>query len=147
LWASPVTRKKVIFDLMKRTKDVITKNGLLKWLTKTVLVLGLIAFSGHVSELRLYNSEPTKTELNEVRRVNSKRTVNFKKVFGGLNCPLLYSTSRTEKFTSFLLQLENRIAVKLKSNFEERPTNEQRGFFIYYSTESSEEFDTNQLRG
>ena len=132
---------------MKRSKDVITKNGLLKWLTKTVLVLGLTTFSGHVSEFRLYNSEPIKTELNEVRKVSSKRTVNFKQVFAGLNFSVLHSTSRTDIFTSLLLYQENRIAIKLKSNFKQLPTNEQTGFLIYYSSDSSEEFNTNPLKG
>ena len=132
---------------MKRTKDVITKNRLLKWLTKTVLVLGLITFSGHVSEFRLYNSEPTKTELNEVRRVSSKRTVNFKQIFDGLSFSVLHSTSRTDIYTSLLSYQKNRITVKLKSNFEEQPTNEQTGFLIYYSTDSSEEFNTSPLKG
>lgn len=140
-------RKTLYLKLMKGTKDSIVKNGPLKWLTRTVLVFGLIAFQGHVSEFRLHNSEPAKTELNDVRRASCKRTVSFQKTFEDLNGSLLYLTSRTELFTSLLLHQENKIAVKLKSNLEEQPINEQAGFLIHYSTDSSEEFGTNHLKG
>ena len=120
-------------------------SGLLKWLMKTILVFGLITFSGQVSEFRLHNSEPTKTELNEVKRDCTKRTISFKRIFNGLNL-LSYSTNRTENFVSYLFDQDNRITVKLKSSFKEK-SNEQDGFLIYHSTKISDELDTNQLRG
>lgn len=144
----PDDEREVIFETMNNTKNVITKNGLLKWLMKTILVLGLITFSGHVSEARLHNSESTKTELSEVRRISSKKTVYFKTVFSGLNSSRLHLTVQAEKFTTSLLHQDNWINVKLKSNFKAQPPKELvMGYILYYSTESSEEFDTNQLRG
>jgi len=138
-------RKRLYLKLMKGTKDSIVINGPLKWLTRTVLVFGLIAFQGHVSEFRLHNSEPTKTELNDHRRISFKRTVNYQKTFQDLSGSLL--TSRTELFASLLLHQENKIAVKLRSILEEQPTNEQAGFLIHYSTDRSEEFCTSHLKG
>jgi hypothetical protein len=127
---------------MIRTKDVIKKSGLLKWLSKAVLVLGLLTFSGHVSEFRLYNSGPTKTELNEVRSVNTKRTVSLNKILNGLN-----SIIRTDQFVFRLLHQDNRIALKLRINFVVLPTNEQDAFLLHYSATLSDEFITNQVRG
>lgn len=135
--------KGYISNLMKKNKDVIAKSAILKWVTKAILVLGLITFSGNASEFRHYNSEPTKTELNDVRWVSSKRTVSFKKILDRRN----YSTSSPSNFISCLLHQDNSIAVKLKINFKELPTDVQDGFLIYYATHSSEEFDTDQLRG
>ena len=122
---------------------VITEARLLKWLTKTILVLGLITFSGCVSEFRSYASTTTWTELNEVRRIRSTRTASLNEVSHGFN----YSISRTDNFISYRCHQDNSITVKLKIYFQVRTTNQRVGFLIFYSTNSSEEFDNNLLRG
>jgi hypothetical protein len=132
---------------MKRNKDISKQKGLLKWLMKTILVAGLFTFSGHVSAVRPYTFEPTKTEVNEARRVSSKRTVTFIKVVDALACPILQSPLPPANFTFFLRYQENRIAAKLKDNVKEPPTDEHDGFLLYYSIERSEEFHVNRIRG
>lgn len=132
---------------MKQSKHLFEISGLLKWLTKSILVVGLIAFSGHASESMPSNFESTKTELNEVRKVGSKRTFNLKKVSSSLQCSFSTSTNSRDTFTCCLHHQENKIAVKLKNNFEALPINEQNGFLIFHSTKVSEEFDTNYILG
>lgn len=132
---------------MKQSKHLFEISGLLKWLAKSILVVGLFAFSGHVSESRPSHFESTKTELNEVRKVGSKKTFNLKKVFSSLQCSLSTSTNSRDVFTCCLHHQENKIEVKLQSNLETLPINEQNGFLIFHSTKVSEEFDTNYILG
>lgn len=134
---------------MGKTLDVISKNSLLKWLIKATLVFGLITFSGHISDFK-YNPERTKTELRETSRTSSKRTVCFKKIWDGLSCPFLQtSSSQTDNFTSCLFQYEINIKVKLKSNIQELTTitNQDKNFLIHYSIDNSEASETDIPRG
>ncbi len=133
---------------MKRTKNVITKNGILKWLAKTILVLGIITFSGYVSEVRFNNTASPKTELKEVRRVSSKKTVYFKTACSELNASILKLYNSPENFTSFLLHQASLINVQFQSNFIAQSSKERtKGYLIYYRTHSPEEFDIKQPRG
>ncbi|GCC51398.1 hypothetical protein SanaruYs_16230 [Chryseotalea sanaruensis] len=132
---------------MKQMKHILKISDPLKWLAKSILVFGLIAFSGYAADSRLLNVEPTKTELSEVRRANFKRVVKLEKVFNELHFLLTPPSSHPEDFISFLNHEEKRITVKLKSISKELPINEQDGFLIYYATESSEEFKMNYILG
>ena len=143
-------KKTYICDPMGKTIDVIIKKGLLKWLMKATLVFGLITFSGHISDFKSYNSEPTKTELRETSKTNFKRTVCFKKISDGLSCLFSQtSNSQTDNFTSCLVQYETNIKVKLKRNIQELPTitNQDKHFLICYPSDNSEEFETDRSRG
>ena len=145
---APYGRKSYLWKLMKWPKDKIKRNGLLKWLTTTILLFGLITFSGYVSESRHYNAGSTKTELNEAGRVSFKRTVYLKKASNGLSYSLFHSTRRTENFSSALFHQKTRITVKLKNNLKERPTKERKkSFLLYYSFDCSEGPGTIRLRG
>lgn len=130
---------------MKNPKTVITKSSLLKWLTRTVLVLGLITFSGLATEVRLTNAEPTKTELSEVRKGRSKRTVSFKRAFREFNPSHL--KNRLTDLIVLLSYQENRVDVQLKRNFKKHPPQERDGFLRYYSTSNSEEWPANNILG
>lgn len=135
---------------MGNTIDVITKNGLLKWLMKATLVFGLITYSGHISDFKSCNSEPTKTELRETSKTISKRTVCFKKICDGLSCFFSQTSSgQTTNFTYCLSQHESNIKVKIKSNIQELATitNQDENFLIFYSNDNSEESETDRLRG
>lgn len=133
---------------MNKTKNAVTRGELLKWLVKTVLVAGLLTFSGNVSEYRSYNAEPTKTELSEGKSVSSKKAVYFKMIFDGYNNTCFYASSQVEKYTSYLIHQKSCISVKLKYIFKDRPANDQdMGFLLYQSSHRSDEFDMNQPRG
>ena len=131
---------------MKKVKILVTSNDLLKWLTSAVLVLSIITFSENVSELTLYYSERPKTELNESRKVNSRKVVYFKKALGKAK---FAPESRKENFISIQFHQKNRTTVKLKLNRKELPTLDQqrKNFLIHLSTKNSDEFELNQLRG
>ena len=131
---------------MKKVKNEVASSNLLKWLTSAVLVLSIITFSGNVLELRPYNSESPKTELNESRKANSRKVVYFKKA---LDKAKFVPESRKENFISIQFHQEKKTKVKLKLNREELPavSQQRKSFLIHLSTKNSDEFELNQLRG
>lgn len=135
---------------MGKTIDVITKKGLLKWLMKATLVFGLITFSGHISDFKSYNPEPTKTELSEPSKTNSKKTVCFKKYVTGLVAFFhKHQNSQSDNFNFCLVRYETNIKVKLKRTIQELTTitNQDKHPLIYYPVDNSEASETYQSRG
>ena len=133
---------------MNRTKYQKARQLFLSWLIKTILVIGLFSFSGPPAEYKTQNNEPTKTELNEKRKFNSKRTVNFKKHSHACNNCIVNPKSRNDKFALFLCYHENGVAVKLKNNLELFQTRERnKDFLMFYFTDNSEDSHINQIRG
>lgn len=132
------------------TKDVITKKGIQRWLMKTILVFGLIAFSGNISAFKSYNSHLYNSELKETGRVNFKRTICFKKVFDRL-CYFALQTSyrQIDSFAFSLFHCERNIKVKLRSCFIAVAAikNQDENFLIDYSSDNSNESETDRLRG
>ncbi len=113
------------------------------------LVLGLVTFSGHISAFRPYKAEPTQTELNEINKVPSKRTICFKQASKGLTSSHFLTFIQTDNFTPFLLQFNNNIKVKLKDNINEHKTlkKQDKYFQTYYSSDNSEESNTDRHKG
>jgi hypothetical protein len=134
---------------MKKAKDVTRSGAMLKWLTTTILVLGIITFSGHAAALKPYNSELVKVELSEARKVSSKKIVHFKKARADEKCSRLIPESRAKNVISFLSHKEKKVAITLKSHSKKLGArNEQgKGFLIHFSTNNSEEFESIPPRG
>jgi hypothetical protein len=133
---------------MKMTTNVSVKNIMLKCLAQIFLVLSIITFSGYVSEAISNKSISTNTELNEVRKINSKKTVHYKIVCNDLNDSIVKLNDCLVNFTLLLFHQANCIDLNYKHNFIAHPDKERaKGYLLFYATRSSEEFDTKQARG
>ena len=134
---------------MKKTKNVFTSRAMLKWLMSTVLVLGVISFSGFASEHKPYNSEPVKTELREARNLSSRKSFCFKRAFANAKHSFIPSENRLENFISILLHQENKQETQRKSRCKELPPidRQARGFLMHLSSKNSEESELNHSRG
>jgi hypothetical protein len=133
---------------MTRTTYQKARQLFLRWLTKTILVIGLFTFSGHVAECRTFNPEPTKTELNEKRKFSSKKTVNFKNHSHSCTNYVVNPTDRNDKFALFLCYQKNGVAVKLKYNSELFHARERKvDFLIFHLSDNSDDSHINPIRG
>lgn len=128
---------------MEKATGLTAQKELLKWLTHTILIAGLVAFSGQVSEFRILGSQPAKTELNEERFVRYKKTVSLKAFLHSLST----QSSCTVHFIFSLIEQHKKITVQFKNNIEKFTTKQSQGFLIYHALNYSKEHDSSQLMG
>ena len=128
---------------MEKTKGLTVQKGLLKWLTHTILIVGLLAFSGPVSEFRIPGSQPAKTELNEERSVRYKKTASLKAF---LHSPSTQANC-TGNFIYCLVDQHNKITVQFKINAEKFTPKPIKGFLVHHVFDYSKEHDSSQLMG
>lgn len=128
---------------MEKATGLTTQKGLLKWLTHTILIVGLLTFSGPVSEFSIPGSQPAKTELSEARSVRYKKTVSLKAF---LHSPSA-QTNCTENFIYSLVDQNKKITVQFKINLEKLTPKPANVFLVHHSPDYSKEHDSNQLRG
>lgn len=128
---------------MEQATGKITQHRLLKWLTHTILIAGLLAFSGQVSEFSIPGSQPAKTELNEERSVSYKKTISLKAFLHSLST----QANCTENFIYSLVDQHKKITIQLKNNIEKFTTKQSQGFLIYHALNYSKEHDSSQLMG
>jgi hypothetical protein len=125
-------------------------NNLLKWLMNAALMVGLIVFSGNISEFKSYSPERVKTELKEEARLtNSKRTACFKKNQGVKlsSFPELLN-GQTTNFISWLLHYENNVKIKLRINVSKiAAQNQKENFLKFYIFHNSTKSDSDSQRG
>jgi hypothetical protein len=131
---------------MIKMSTVLSEAGSLKWLLKPLLVLALIAFSGHVAEFS--RTTRTLTELNEPARVG-KITVCFTKALGAGHFSFVHSQSHDQDFKSFSFHYDNRILVRIKTNLKETRAivTSPVLFSPYESTATSDDFDLGNRLG
>lgn len=117
-------------------RNEINQDGLLRWLLTAVLVLGLISFSGSVSESASAGIERTKTELRATSSVNRAKAVDFQNVRSGLIHPFWQISGQTTDFSSYLIEFESNIRAKAKSSLKVFTTVklQVRRFLKYYSS-------------
>lgn len=128
---------------MEQATDKITQHRLLKWLTHTILIAGLVAFSCPVSEFRIPGSQPAKTELNEQRSVRYKSTASLKAFLNSLST----QSSCTVHFIFSLVDQHNKITVQFKINAEKFTPKPIKGFLVHHAFDYSKEHDPSQLMG
>lgn len=115
------------------------------------LMVGLIVFSGNISEVKSYSPEHVKTELKEEARLsNSKKTACFKRNQGVklFSFPELLN-GKPANFISWLCHYENNIKVKLKTNISEVTSaqNQKENFLKLYIFHNSTKSDSDSQRG
>lgn len=108
---------------MEQATGKITQHRLLKWLTHTILIAGLLAFSGQVSEFSIPGSQPAKTELNEERSVSYKKTISLKAFLHSLST----QANCTENFIYSLVDQHKKITVQFKNNIENSQPSKAKG--------------------
>ncbi len=128
---------------MEKATGKITQHRLLKWLTHTILIAGLLAFSGPVSESSIPESQPAKTELNEERSVSYKKTISLKAFLHSLST----QANCTENFIHSLVDQHKKITVQLKNNAEKFTPKPVKGFLVHHAFDYSKEHDPSQLMG
>lgn len=128
---------------MEQATGLTVQKGLLKWLTHTILIVGLLTFSAPVSEFRILGSQPVKTELNEERSVRYKKTASLKAFLHSLST----QANCTENFIYSLVDQHKKITVQFKNNIEKFTTKQSQGFLIYHALNYSKEHDSSQLMG
>ncbi len=128
---------------MEQATGLTVQKGLLKWLTHTILIVGLLTFSGLVSESSIPGSQPAKTELNEARSVRHKKTVSLKAF---LHSPSAQKNC-TENFIYSLVDQNKKITVQFKTNPEKLTPKPAKVFLVHHSPDYSKEHDSSQLRG
>src|SRR5690606_9428626 len=120
-----------------------TQHRLLKWIAHTILLAGLLTFSGHITECRILAHEPAKTELREQRSVRYKSTTSLKAFLNSLSI----QPSCTEHFIFSLADQHKKITVQLKKNGEKFAPEKSQGFLIHHAFNYSKEHDSSQLMG
>lgn len=128
---------------MEKATGLTTQKGLLKWLTHTILIVGLLTFSGPVSEFSIPGSQPAKTELSEARSVRHKKTVSLKAF---LHSPSA-QTNCTENFIYSLVDQNKKITVQFKTNPGKLTPKPAKVFLVHHSPDYSKEHDSSQLTG
>jgi hypothetical protein len=131
---------------MKKSGGI--KRQWLKWLSHATLVFSLFAFSGHASEPKSFQSEPTRTELRQANRTDSRKTVCFKKHLANSNDFHFRFAEQKEDYTDFLVQYERQVEIRQKDNSISRVKKKQEvQFLIFYPTDNSEASGSDHLRG
>lgn len=128
---------------MEKGLGLTTQKGLLKWLTHTILVVGLLTFSGQVSESSIPGSQPVKTELSEERSVRYKKTASLKAFLHSLST----QTNCTKNFIFSLVNQHKKITVQFKTNVEKFIPKPVKGFLVHHAFNYSKEHDSSQLTG
>jgi hypothetical protein len=133
---------------MNKDRNEITQDGLLRWFLTAILVLGLISFSGTVSDSGSAGIERTRTELRAVSRLTPAKTVHFKTAWG-LITPCWQISGQTTDFTSYLLEFGRHINVKIKRYNTVLTTAKLhvRRFVKHYSDAHSGDRYTERIRG
>ncbi|MCI0750656.1 MAG: hypothetical protein L0Y35_02355 [Flammeovirgaceae bacterium] len=133
---------------MSKNQNLFNTNRLQGWFIKITLVLGLITFSGYGAEIRLHQSQATKTELLDSPRIYSKKVVSYKKT-GGICSPFLPSILRQPDTRISLLQYARKVNVEFSRNVEECLSFKRPGkhLAVNQSAEKSEEFTADKRRG
>lgn len=128
---------------MEKATGLTTQKRLLKWLAHTLLVVGLLTFSGPVSEFSIPGSQPAKTELSEARSVRHKKTVSLKAFLHSLST----QTNCTENFIYSLVDQNKKITVLFKTNLGKPTPKPANVFLVHHSPDYSKEHDSSQLTG
>jgi hypothetical protein len=128
---------------MEKATGLTAQKGLLKWLTHTILIVGLLAFSGQVSESRILESQPVKTELSEKRSVRYKKTASLKAFLHSLST----QANCTENFIYSLVDQHKKITVQFKNNSEKFRSEQSQGFLVHHAFKYAKEHDSSQLMG
>lgn len=128
---------------MEKATDINAQLRLLKWLTHTILLAGLLTFSAPVSEFSIHGSQPIKTELNEERSTRCKKTVSLKAFLRSLSTQAIC----TDRFIFSLLEKNRKITVQFKTNPETLTPTPAKDFLVHHSSDYSKEHDLIQLKG
>jgi hypothetical protein len=129
---------------------VVIPKAFLKWLFKATLILGLTTFSVNITGYESCQRESPKTELRETSKSNQTKTAYFKKFYCGLSYSFSESAvSQAAGFTSYLVQYENSVRLRLKCNRIKITTiqNPVKHFLKYLPSDITDGSDTDSAKG
>lgn len=128
---------------MEKATGINAQLRLLKWLTHTILLAGLLTFAAPVSEFSILGSQPAETELSEKRSARYKKTASLKAFLPSLST----QANCTDRFIFSLLEKNRKITVQFKTNLETLTPKPVKVFLAHHSSNYSKEHDLSQLKG